>query len=355
MKKVIYSISLMLFCLASVCAQELGKAPEEIRNDEESWTAMLEKVSPPRYLKTLLMDPNYQTSQLAYRLKNNKGLVVSILKNKNILAVTYDWIQPLIQERWKNLSYYEKAQLRILLLHCKDYLQNFSVEKEDAYLEECKNKKGGINLASSHIQFHRTLSGLSYFARWNPNEDYYDKKRTKPKPEYTTSPYRRLETFFYRRVKEGVPLKNLRYMVEQLLADLPFPKEGTFVSKQDTGEKRLLAKVNVKNSQLNGVCMSYKYNHVQDSGRYVNNKKEGEWISHSYKPYGDYSLSSISKEYYRKGKLIRRTWTSYYGGKKTYRIWFDLDKQRYSYTDIDYNTQEEELDYEGAFFEEENK
>lgn len=328
---------------------EVEEAPSDLPEITSGWKKASERALNNINLFYVARNPNYFVSDLAAEFNNYKGGLVAVLNSKNFVKTFYDWISPSVKKKWNGLNYMTKAELMLMIKHSEAYLANIDVKAEDAYLEACKKIEGRVLFGQSHVQFHRPLSAKSYFIRWDRNKDFYDNDLNKPYPEYATSPYRRLETFFYRRIKDGVKVEALQYLVRRLKEDMKLPENGTYQTKDKKGN--ILDQVSFRDGALHGVCKTFKWGMVADSGRYEMNQKEGKWVSRAFS-YGEkHEVEDEAIEEYKKGRLISRQWTSYWSGKVSYTIWFDMKKQKFQFKKGDAKEGTELIENEGHFFE----
>jgi len=200
-----------------------------------------------------------------------------------------------------------------------------------------------MKFGESHIQFHRRIGGESYFNRWDPQTDFFDKDFKKPIPEFCHSKFRKLDAFIYRRVKDGASIKIIQNVLKKLLTDIQFNITGTFEEKGVNS----VTKTSFKNGKRDGIWVKEENNIVADSGLYVNNLKEGVWKNYDVE---DKIHLPSSLEVYKSGKLIERTYTQWSDGKVYYQIWFNMNTRNYMISQTNYTTNNIDVLYKGKFY-----
>lgn len=284
----------------------------------------------PVLFRAFVNDPNYYTSEVLLHLGKYRRFLPLILNDATYLKAFYQRSLPAIQRVWGQLDLVEKARLRHALLHLKVYLEDLDLASETRYLKACDTLPGHYMATRSHLQFHRNIS--DYFVRYDPVDDFYNGDWNNPKPEAATSPYRRLESFCYRRLKAGTPKANVLYLIDQLLLDLDFP-----INKRiKTSDQKLL----IQDGYLHGDFF-YQTPQLKESGRYDRGVKVGKWEQSNHS-------ERIQTTYDAQGLMIERNWQSLYGSRLIYEIWFSIPQQKVRFVDY-HRDGSSTIDYEGQF------
>jgi len=348
--------------IQNISAQEkvqLSETSLKLPQLSGDWKVLMTDVLKISHFEQFWDDPNYMTSEYLDGYALHKKAMVELLENQELVKGFYKWVEPVLKDRWETISYFERAELRRALQHCQRYLKNFSLEKEDAYLRACRRAEP-VDMGPMHLQFNRGLGGTDYFTRWAPKKDFFKGELSKPKPESATSVYRRLETFLYRRIKEGALLETMQWILTELLTDLTVPKNkkisSTVSQKQMLNKKEntrlvketLTFKKRMLHGPISWECdLPYYYEMI--TGSYKKNKRIGTWTTRLYHSPAKKKLKDEVIIQYKKGKIVKRTWTSYWGGKPHQRIGYDLNTQNYRFSKFN-KKGEEVVEKEGNLY-----
>lgn len=285
MKKLIGSIAICLFPLWSFAQKEISlpSAPAQLSGVNDSWTKEAEGILKAFEIEGIDADPNYGFSEMAmYMGGSEQGKVLlSVLKNPEMTALLYNWLEPALAISFENLPQWQKIRVLDALRHCKKYCENFNLAQEDAYLAELQKRSlvGFYVMGGSH-PYTQDYEGL--FVRYAPS-DYYDKNYDKPFPWEFKSNYRRLEAFIYRRVKEGAKIDIFKTYIDKMLGFMKV-QDGAFSNNYPDGQLR--EKGNIKNGLPEGEWEYYAIQQYSDDkkaklsqkGTFVNGLREGKWV-----------------------------------------------------------------------------
>lgn len=261
------------------------------------WRRLMENRFAQKDWKRFVHDSNYEMSEYASSFSDVKRPLVEVLKSESMTAVMYKWALPTIKARWEGLTMHEKCAIVLALEHGKKYLADFSKEEEEAYYR-----------AMQDIRYPIGVFGWSYgnmgkllYTRRTP-QDFYEGDYRKPHPFH--HPYRRIETFLYRRIKDGVSVNLLKTYIDKLLQEFVLPINQSFADSTESGQ--------FKNGKPDGIWQLYqeseRYGMVRtDSGNYVNGVKEGIWVSR-----GTYDPKDTTWDTYEQGKKVKSEYHSYW-------------------------------------------
>lgn len=266
-------------------------------------------------------DPNYYMSEYAMDYELLRDPLADMLSARPAAQQLYEWALPALKEKWAKMTHYERANIYMALKHAKQYMASFSVEAEDRYWNILRNRRYILAHDVNSTSKSWNVYGEGVFTRKRPI-DFYDSLFKEPYP--TNFPYRRIETFVYRRVKDGIPLGNMQYLVDRMLQDFPLPQNGRFEVKHPDGQ--LKEKGEYKDGLPHGNWQVF-LGTVNDSGYYDMGVKEGTWASKNDRfgsEYIDYST-------YKKGFMVRNKSVSYYNGKLAWLRELDSEKRKYIY------------------------
>lgn len=142
----------------------------------------------------------------------------AIFRNDTMRRTFYNWVMPAAKRAFKSMPPKIQVEYLNILDHASGYLSRLdktAYEAEVIYLAElkkgnCKNeawlRKRGIKLPE-----------------WMPNG--WDQKTcdgifTWFRPDGQETPYRKIEAFAFRRVREGVDARTQKFWVDKTIADL---------------------------------------------------------------------------------------------------------------------------------------
>lgn len=258
-------------------------------------------------------DPNYELSEIAGKFGSMKKPLTEVLQSESLTQLLYHWMLPSLHDKWDQMNQHEQTALVLTLRHASTYLQHFSIEKEEAYFQTMKEIQYPIGVFGwSYGQM-----GESLFTRRTP-ADFYEGNYQMPHPFH--HPYRRVETFIYRRAKEGVSVDLMKTYIAKLLSEFQLPENKQFSEELESGE--------FKDGKPHGVWQLYektsKFGLVCiDSGNYENGLKEGVWMSR-----GTYDPKDTTWDTYEKGKKVKSEYHSYWRTNLSF-IWIVDLKERH--------------------------
>ena len=331
---------LFLFFLSSVLSLRGQSSIDSLQ--QLSWNDYLYL---SQRFQAFINDPNYWTSRILEEVRPYRSWIAVVFQNEAQLNLFYQANLPQIQRIWWKLSLAERAQLWEALSHIRQYLKEFSMERERAYEKACDTLPRVRLAGKSHLQFHRPTR--DYFVRYHPTRDFYKGNWQRPKPSITTWPYRRLETFCYRRIQEGVPVGQLLRLVEQLQSDLDFPTKGTF-KQYDDNQQVLHSQVGIKRQQLHGVYQC-KSSNRSTTGRYRRGTRVGTWVHELTSGRGRLEYR-ITIKYNQKGELVERFWQSYFANQLIYEIWLHVPSKKARFVNYSTKSKRSVTEFEGAFY-----
>lgn len=288
-------------------------------------------------------DPNYELSDLSSYFFPLKAAFNTIYKSKELSGIFYEWAIVIIKKKWSQLSVHDKSAYLDLLKHASEYLSKFSLEDEKKHFEACLKVPTVIKY-EPHYQLFRGVSGESCFTRY-AKSDFFDNDYTKPFPESCHSPFRRIETFFYRRALDGAEVNLMRSAIDRLISDLKFSADMKVNSKDKNGQ--MIESATVAKGKKEGVWKFYKnvefnkknIHFLADSGMYKNDRKEGLWMHYVIEEGQRVPFLKIN---YQNGQIITRTYYNFWSGKQgmilTTEIHIDFSNRTCYYKDYDSKT-----------------
>lgn len=315
MNKLLAGLLLALGCAAPIYAQPATLAPEPAGWPAVSmedpilsgWQKVTEQALNNTELIRFARDPNYYSSDFAAYFQFYRDPLVSLLKSQTLTQQLYAWLKPGLLAKWKTMTWHEKMGMIEAIQHLKGYTATFSLAQEEAYAKAMS----GYLLDSYRVgvSWNGQLQGDYFFTRYRPQ----DMGTNYQKPSAFYFPYRRLETFVYRRVKGGVPVAHLQWLMNALAKDFTAPvsqavnAEYPELSLKETGT--------IRNAKREGVWKLYQKNEqgqyiLTDSSTWLNGKRHGKRVLR-----GTYDPESYTVEMYENGLQQEYIYYSAWKGK----------------------------------------
>ena len=233
----------------------VGVVPSSLPTIDGNW----EKLAFEALNRKTIYNNNYSLYIIYLANKANQQQFTDIFRSESLAKDFYDWLTPSIIAKWNTLPMIEKIYIKDFLTHMKTYLNNFSKENEESYLD-----------GNEKLFYKYSL------------DNYWDEAKAKPFPIEIADEWRYFEAFVYRRANDGVSVNTMKKYVDLLLSDLIMDTDINYERKADG---KLLEKYSIANSKKEGTWtfnqkMKYEGKDVilpKEVRNYKGGKKDGEW------------------------------------------------------------------------------
>lgn len=143
-----------------------------------------------------------------------------IFKNDVAREVAYKWAQPIIKTVFKELESADRRDYLIILDHTSLYLGSFNLKREKEYLSSLTGDIKNCRTQEWQKKYYK-------LPKWMIQDGKYDPARscetlfTHAGPNGNENPFRKIETFIFRRVTtDNWSPVTMKKLVDRLIADL---------------------------------------------------------------------------------------------------------------------------------------
>ncbi len=138
----------------------------------------------------------------------------TIYRSPALLETMYAWAIPHAQEAWRRLPIPARVVYRDILFHAEHYLATYNDAAERAYLARLQRGECFELAREGDMRYIRSLARPGYPAnRCTPTF-------TRVGPNSQPNNFRKLEAWFFRRFREGLPVATAYTYVNRLTGDL---------------------------------------------------------------------------------------------------------------------------------------
>lgn len=222
----------------------IGSEPKElpkISKGKRSWVDILERAledftrTPDAYRNWSKQLPSIMTAYGVLQTSNGAAWEVfwfegyyekpstpdsmrAIFRSKSLRKVFYNWAMPAVKKAFGSLTKKDQEQYLKIFEHASQYLAGLNTatyRAEVQYLAEleqgrCRDK---VWLKSRNIKLPEWMRGPEEIRYCRDLFTWYN-------PQGVENPYRKIESFAFRRVREGVDAQAQKYWVDRVIADL---------------------------------------------------------------------------------------------------------------------------------------
>ncbi|MDP3771731.1 MAG: hypothetical protein Q8R16_05510, partial [bacterium] len=141
-----------------------------------------------------------------------------------LLGLLYDWAMPQAKIAWQMLPLEDQRIYLDILTHGQQYLATYNHKRELAYLERLDAGKCPVPVWYSDndgdgVDDDHDGAIDEDVGKWDPKEGC-PRQFASVGPDGKENPYRKLETFFFRRARQGVKVADMRYWLDRVVAEL---------------------------------------------------------------------------------------------------------------------------------------